>query len=196
MLIRFVGFHKCVSPLSFVSSLALCWATERCRHHVGTGLVLGQLSVSDGKPKCFGAAGSSCGDGESSGLSGRRGDVWKQYSQASPAALIQSRLRKLAEAPSRTGQRLELDVSWVSSHRGAAESFHQLRHPLPPADVRLRSPDAPQPPRTLPGRGLHLWGRRWHAGGGRGSGCQSKCDEEAARRPDRAEGHRESPPGS
>lgn len=186
---------KGVSPLSFASFLALCWATERPPHHVGTGLVLGQLSFFDGRPQCFGAAWNSCGDGESGGLSGHRGDVRKQHSQASPAALIQGRLWGLAGAPSRTGQILQR-VSRVSSHCGAAESFYQLRHPLPPADVRLRSPDATQPPRTLPGRGLEFWGYRWDAGRGRRSGCQSKRDEEAPWWPDRAEGHRESPPGS
>lgn len=186
---------KCVSPLFFASSPALCWATERPPHHVGTGLVLGQLSVFDGRPQCFGAAWSSCRDEEASGLSGHRGDVRKQHSKAPLAALVQSRLWGLAEAPSRTGQRLER-VSRVSSHRGAAESFYQLRHPLPPADVRLRSPDATQPPRTLTGRGLEFWGYRWDSGGGRRSGRQSKRDEEASWRLDRAEGHRESSPGS
>lgn len=179
-------FLYSISPLIPFLPAALCWDPGKPSHHVGTGLLFGQPSVSGREPQCFGVTESPI-----------RGGVFRRWSGhgAPDHSLVSNGLWELAGASHRTGRRVE-SVAWVPLLPGAPKSLNQLWHPPPPTHVQPRCPSTSEPARPLSWRGLDFgrWSRNVR-GGWRFSG-QSQCDEATPGRSDRAEGHCQSPPGA
>lgn len=155
------------SPPPLLSlSAALCWVPRQPSHHVGTGLLFGELSVFVRRlcgcgwtwsPRRGGVPGCQCGHGQ---------DVRKQNTATSHPSLGPSGLWELAEAPH--SWRVQ-PILWLPLLHGAPKSLYQLRRPLS-STHRCAS----EPSRPLSRRGLHVW-RGWGvAGAGWRSGNKSQ----------------------